>query len=307
MRAATRSAGARAPRPLPSRAPKSARAEPAHFPREAAYPTPRESEAFARLREGDGLYLDKQARRKLGHLERRTRRRLVTDMLRVDLIHAVKVVEVRQEDGRLDEAIHSASGGLEDRPQVRQGLLRLLLDRLPDRRWIVGLDSHLSGDEDEPRGLDRLRIRRPLERCRCCLGSYDLLHWSSLLRGRHAWASATPSALKIDSSTCWLSLPSSSRTCRVKPAVCANSSRKRAARSPARPAIRACETRSGRPEASSATCARASSTGTTAEPWPRTPSARSGSASASPSDRAAAVISTSGLPGSTSSAKSNDA
>src|SRR5947208_2674067 len=76
--------------------------------------------------------------------------------------------------------------------------------------------------------------------------------------------------------------------------------------------MRACdrstfETSKGRPEASRATCASASSAGTTADPWPRAPSARSGSASASPSARAAMPISASGEPGATSSARSNEA
>ena len=98
---------------------------------------------------------------------------------------------------------------------------------------LSGLDPDLARDEDEAVRLDRLGVRRALKRRRCRLGTYDLLHSPSLLRGRHAWASATPSALKIASSTCCVSRPSTRRTCSVRPAACANSSRNRAARSPA--------------------------------------------------------------------------
>src|SRR5205823_6272796 len=139
----------------------------------------------------------------------------------------------------------------------------------------------LARHEHELADADRLRVRRALERRGSSLGADDgLLHDASYLLGLQAWASETPSALKIASSTCWVSPPFSSRTCIVSPAPSASWRRKRATRSVSRPPTRAAErstfeTRSGRPDASSETCASASSAGTTAEPIPRTPSARS--------------------------------
>src|SRR5690242_16835033 len=264
------------------------------------------------LRQCDGLDLDEGAGWKLGDLDGRAGGRLVAHVLLVHLVHRREVVEALEEDGRLHEPVETGARRREDRTQVRQHLLGLVGDVVPDDLSVVWLQCELAGHEHEPVRLDRLRVRRTLKRGGSHLGADDLLHASSLLRGRSACASAAPRALKIASSTCCESLPSTRRTCSVRPAVCTSSSRKRAARSPARPAMRACErstfeTSSGRADVSSVTCASASSTGSTAEPWPRMPSALSGSASASPSERAAAVISTSGSPGSTSSARSNDA
>src|SRR5439155_1267913 len=116
------------------------------------------------------------------------------------------------------------------------------------------------------------------------------LHQAFRRRGRQLWASATPSALKIASSTCSGSDPSIRRTCRVRPAPSASSRRKVPTTSWASPATRASlrstfETTSGRPDASTATCASASSAGTTAEPWPRDPPERRASSSARPAAR----------------------
>src|SRR6185295_1055541 len=224
-----------------------------------------------RLDQGDCLDLDERARWELGDLDGRAGGRLVARLRCVHLVHALEVVEVLEEDGRLDESVEAASGGLQDRTEICERLFGLLLDRLAGDLVTSRLESDLAGNEDEPVRLDRLGIRRALERRGCGLGAYHLFHSSFLLRGRQACASATPSALKIASRTCCVSFPSTSRTCSVRPAVCASSSRKRAARSPASPAIRAWErstfeTSNGRPDASSATCASASSAGTTAEP-----------------------------------------
>src|SRR5205807_297110 len=143
--------------------------------------------------------------------------------------------------------------------------------RPPVQLGVPGLERELSRDEDEPAGFDRLRVRGTLERRGRGFGANDLLHDSSRRRGRHACASATPSALKIASRTCCVSLPSIRRTWTVRPAAWASSLRKRPTRSLERPPTRASErstleTTSGRPDASSTTWASASSAGTTADP-----------------------------------------
>ena len=94
-----------------------------------------------------------------------------------------------------------------------------------------GLQPELARDEHEAVRLDRLRVRRALERRRRRLGANDLLaHEASLrrftVRGRHAWPSAAPTALKIAASTCCGSVPSSSRTCRFSRAASTSSRRK---------------------------------------------------------------------------------
>src|ERR671935_1009770 len=267
-----------------------------------------------RLQAGDGFDLDERARRKPRHLDGRSCRRPLADVLRVDLVHSLEIVQVLQEDRRFHEPFEPAACGLEDRAEVREHLLGLLLDRPGAQLGVPGLERKLPRDEDEAAGLDPLRVRRALKRRRRRLGPHDLLlaaHDSRLL-GPDACASATPSALKMASSTCCVSLPSTSLTCIVTRAPAANSSRKRAARSVASPAIRASERSTfeyttGRSETSSTTCASASSAEMNAEPWPRAASARSGAASASPSARPAAASSASALVGSTSSDTSNDA
>ena len=141
-----------------------------------------------------------------------------------------------------------------------------------------GSKPELARHEHEPVRLDRLRVRRALERGRRVLGAHDGLavhRHSFRFRGRAAWASATPSALKIASSTCCGSSPSMSRTCRVRPPPSASSCRKLATRSVPSPPTLASdrstfETTSGRPDASRTMCASASSAAATADPWPRT-------------------------------------
>src|SRR5438105_9967521 len=152
---------------------------------------------------------------------------MLAEVRRVDLVHPREVVEALQEDRRLHDAVEAAPCFLEDRAEVGEDLLGLLLDRAAAQLRVSRLERELTGDEDKARSLDRLRVRRSLERRRRGLGADDLLQAFSLLRGRHACASATPSALKIASRTCWVSLPSIRRTCSVRRALCASSSRKR--------------------------------------------------------------------------------
>ena len=83
-------------------------------------------------------------------------------------------------------------------------------------------ERQLAGDEDEPVRLDRLGVRRALERRGCCIGADGLLaHGSSFASGtgRHAGPSAAPTDLKIAARTCCGSVPSTSRTCRFSPAA----------------------------------------------------------------------------------------
>ena len=131
---------------------------------------------------GDRLDLDERAGRQGRHLERGARRRLVADVLRVDLVHAGEVVEVLEEDSRLDELVQTRARGLEDRPEVRKDLLRLLADRASHELRVTGLERHLAGDEYEPAGHDRLRVRSALKRRRRCLRSNDRLSHVSSLR-----------------------------------------------------------------------------------------------------------------------------
>src|SRR4051812_39985094 len=211
----------------------------------------------------DRLDLDERARWELRHLDRRSRRRVVADVLRVDRVHALEVVEVLQEHRRLHEPVEPRPGLLENCAQVREDLLRLLLDRPAAQILVAGAQRELSGDEDEVARANRLRVRRALERRRCRLGAHDGLAHGVPPSLAHAWPSATPSALKIASRTCWVSVPFRSRTCSVTPAPPTNWSRKRRATSVPRPPTRASVrstfvTTSGSSEVSRTTLASAS-------------------------------------------------
>ena len=108
-------------------------------------------------------------------------------MPRVHLVHGGEVVEVLQEDRRLDEILDGASRRLENRRQVTQGLLGLLGDVPLDHR-VTRFDTELAGDEDELADPDRLVVRGALKRCRRGLGADDdLLHAGLLDLG---WAAA---------------------------------------------------------------------------------------------------------------------
>src|SRR6185437_2694485 len=176
----------------------------------------------------------------LRHLDGRTRRWLLADVLRVDGVHLLEVVEVLEVDGCLHEPMESAPRLLEDCPQVREDLLSLLLDPAGDG-GVPRLQPQLARHEDEAPGRDRLRVRGALERRGRGLGADDAL----LAHGRgsglsHACASAAPSALKIASSTWPLSVPFRSRTWRTSPAFSASTSRNRRVTSVPSPPMRAC-------------------------------------------------------------------
>src|SRR5919198_1913161 len=145
-----------------------------------------------RLDECDRLDLDERAGGQLRDLDGGAGRRRITDVLDVHLVHAREVVEVLQEDRRLDDPVERAARRLEDRPQVREHLLGLTADLVGDHLGVVGTQRELAGDEHESVRLDRLRVRRALKRRRCSLGTdHFLAHGSSL----QAWPSAAPTAL----------------------------------------------------------------------------------------------------------------
>ena len=159
----------------------------------------------------------------------------------VHLVHAGEVVEALQEDRGLDECVERAAGLLEDRAEVLEHLLGLRLDVAAEQVFLTRAKRELPRDEDEAVRLDRLRVRRSLERCGCCFGADGFLrHDCSFASGmgRHAWPSAAPTDLKIEARTCCGSVPSTTRTCTFSAAVCASSCRKREATSVASPPTR---------------------------------------------------------------------
>src|SRR5262249_22010808 len=163
----------------------------------------------------------------------------------VDVVHAGEVVEVRQEDRCLHDPVDAAARGFENRLQVQEHPLRLRLDRLARELRGAGDKSELTRDEHEPAGRDRLRIRSSLERSRspfcphgCFLRHLLSLHaFGSRRRGRQACASATPSALKMASRTCCVSVPSISPTWTVNPAPSARRRRNSATTSVSLPPL----------------------------------------------------------------------
>ena len=243
--------------------------------------------------ERDRLDLDERARRQLRDLDGRARRRRVADVTRVHLVHPGEVAEVLEEDRRLDEPVErrcppprGSRGGWRRsaRSAPRSRRRRAPLARAQRE---LARDEHEAGRRGSPASTARPGTARAPPRC----GSTSLLIRvtpSSLAGcgGRHAWPSAAPSALKIASSTCSGSWPSSSRTWSVSPAPPASSFRNRETTSLASPPTRwreksTFETTSGAAAASSATAASASSAGQERRAATRrAPGARSGPASA---------------------------
>ncbi len=127
------------------------------------------------LEQGYRLDLDESPRRELRDLDRRARRRAIADVARVDLVHAREVAEILQEDGRLHEPLETRAGRLEDRPEVAEDLVGLLLDRVAGQLLLAGSEADLARDEDEAVRLDRLRVRGSLKRRRRRLGPDDRL------------------------------------------------------------------------------------------------------------------------------------
>jgi hypothetical protein len=105
--------------------------------------------------EGDRLDLHARAAREGRDLDRRACRGTVADVRGVDLVHPLEVPEVGEEDRRLDELVQPAPRLLENRAQVGEDLLGLVLNRPVDLR-VAWLQAELSGNEDEATGTDRL-------------------------------------------------------------------------------------------------------------------------------------------------------
>src|SRR4029077_10021952 len=123
----------------------------------------------------DRFDLDESAAREGRDLHRRPRRRAIADVLRVHLVHAREVAQVREEDGGLDELVEAAACRLENRPEVRHDLLGLLGDARSGQLAGPEVDSELAGDEDEISDPDRLVVRRSLERAGCAVRPNDVL------------------------------------------------------------------------------------------------------------------------------------
>src|SRR5207253_266997 len=110
------------------------------------------------LQQRDGFDLDKRSRGELCDLDGRPRRWMLADVRRVDLVHPREVVEALQEDRRLHDAVEAAPCFLEDRAEVGEDLIGLLLDRAAAQLRVSRLERELTGDEDKARSLDRLRV-----------------------------------------------------------------------------------------------------------------------------------------------------
>src|SRR5436305_12409695 len=105
------------------------------------------------LDECDRLDLDERARRELGHLDRRPRRRRVADVLRVHLAHPGEVVEVLEEDGRLHEVVERRAGFFQDRAEVSEHLLGLRRDVAAAERLAAGPQRELARADEAPAHL----------------------------------------------------------------------------------------------------------------------------------------------------------
>ena len=236
----------------------------------------------------DHLDLDEGTGRELRDLDGRARGRALAGVAGIDLVHAGEVVEVGQEHRGLHEVCEARAGSLEDGTDVAERLLGLLADPAFDESAGRGVDRHLPRDEHELPDRDRLGVRRSLKRRRRAFCAYHGLLRHMLLLVEQAWASARPRAFTTASAICLVSSPCSSRTCTVSPPPRASASSRSESRSPRRPP-RCSEVRSrlattrGRPDASTDTCASASSAGAVAPPIRQLPGRSSASPNARPS------------------------
>src|SRR3990170_1816045 len=103
----------------------------------------------------------------------------VREVARVDPVVAVEEGEVGEVHGRLDDVGHRRPARLEDRLDVLERALGLLLDRLADDRARRRVDRALPGDVHEVPGADALRVRAA--RCGRLVGSDLLLRQLTLL------------------------------------------------------------------------------------------------------------------------------
>ena len=125
------------------------------------------------LLSSDDFDLNKRVLGQTGHLDRAAGRIVAFgEESRVHLVHRAEVVHVAQEHGGLDNGIHAQAGGLQDRLDIGQGLLRLLLDALGERAG-RGIDGQLAGSDDQCAQIDGLAVGA--DGCRCCAGADNAL------------------------------------------------------------------------------------------------------------------------------------
>jgi hypothetical protein len=75
---------------------------------------------------------------------------------RVHLVHPREIAEVGQVDRGLDEALETAPRRLQDRLEIREDLLGLLLDRVADDLTVIRPQRQLARGEDEIAGANGL-------------------------------------------------------------------------------------------------------------------------------------------------------
>src|SRR4029450_7936007 len=98
---------------------------------------------------------DLRTGRKARDLQRGPGRRRLSDAACVDLVHAREITQIEQKDRRLHDSIEPRACLFENRLQVVEDLLRLLLDRLAADLRMVGLERELAWHEDESVRADR--------------------------------------------------------------------------------------------------------------------------------------------------------
>ena len=194
-------------------------------------------------------------------------------MLRVDLVHAGEVGQVLQEDGGLHEVRERRARSLEDRPQVREHLLGLLRDVARDELLLARAERQLARDEHEPVRLDRLRVRCALERRGCRFGANDFLAHAISSFCRDGLAECGADRLEDRREDVLRVAPSTSRTCRFRPARLGErlqKARRDVGRDARRLAVGEVDvvTKRGSSASSRAAAASASSAGTIAQPRP---------------------------------------
>src|SRR5271156_5426296 len=89
---------------------------------------------------------------------RRTGRRILREIARIDFVHGGEVVHVFEENTEFYGAVKRGAGGLHDGFQIfeyARGLFRSAAFNGLAGRWIKG---NLAGDKDKSVGLDRLRV-----------------------------------------------------------------------------------------------------------------------------------------------------
>src|SRR5687767_14284011 len=108
---------------------------------------------------------------------------MLTEALRIHLVHRRELSEVDQEDRALHDLVETAARRLEDRGHVVEHARRLELDLTADDLAGGGIDPYLAGSEDEVAARDRLAVRADGPR-RLLGGHATQVHSLPLLRER---------------------------------------------------------------------------------------------------------------------------